>query len=122
MCHRPAGAPESPMSAFEATASHLGRLSSAAEQAALAGMVSPPPSQAQGMPGNLSPAVPTPGSLFATSTGSMGAPSLWSPASLSLGLDAQSTGTQLGVIITPHFMPSPNATQDMMRRALGCAV
>ena len=91
----PAGAPESPMSAFEATASHLGRLSSAAEQAVLASMVSPQPSQAQGMPGNLSPAVPSPGSLFLTSTGSMGPPSLWSPASYSLGPDSQRTGVQL---------------------------
>ncbi len=106
MCRSPAGAPESPMSAFEATASHLGRLSSAAEQAALASMVSPPPSQAQGMPGNLSPAVPSPGSMFLTSTGSMGAPSLWSPASLSLGLDSQRTGMMLSLFSARlHALP-----------------
>ena len=85
------------MSAFEATASHLGRLSSAGEQQALASMVSmvsPPPSQVQGLPGNLSSAMPSPGSLFLTPTGSLGGPSLWSPASLSLGADAQQSGRE----------------------------
>lgn len=87
-----AGAPESPMSAFEAPASLLGRLSSGAEQPILASMASPTPEQALGLPGNLSPAVPSPGSLFFATPGSLPALPLWSPATQHSTADSQHAG------------------------------
>ena len=87
-----AGAPESPMSAHEASASLLGRLSSGAEQPSLASMASPTPEQALSLPGNLSPAMPSPGSLFFATPGSLPAPLLWSPATQHSAADSQHAG------------------------------
>ena len=87
-----AGAPESPLSAFEAPASLLARLSSGAEQPILASMASPTPEQALGLPGNLSPAVPSPGSLFFATPGSLPALPLWSPATQHSTADSQHAG------------------------------
>ena len=99
------------MSTYEATSSHLGRFSSAAEQQALASMVSPPPGQAPGMPGNLSPAVPSPGSLFLPSMSSLGPPSLWSPASVSVGPDAHQTGAWLSLTPAVCLYAVPPSTR-----------
>ena len=94
-----AGAPESPMSAFEVPASLLGRLSSGAEQPSLAGMASPTPEQALGLPGNLSPAVPSPGSLFFATPGSLPAPLLWSPATQHSTADSQHAGVPYNALL-----------------------
>ena len=78
--------------ALEPTARDLIRHSSGLEQQSLASMASPPPKEAQGLPGNLSPALPSPGSIFMMPLGGLGGPSLWSPAALSTHPDTQRTG------------------------------
>ncbi len=87
-----AGAPESPMSHVTLEPPALVRHSSGPEQQSLASMASPTPKEAQGLPGNLSPALPSPGSIFMMAPGGLGGPSLWSPAALSTHPDTQRTG------------------------------
>ena len=79
--------------ALEPTTIDFIRHSSGLEQQSLASMASPPPKEAQGLPGNLSPALPSPSSIFMMPQGSLGGPSLWSPAALSTHPDTQRTGT-----------------------------
>lgn len=97
------------MSAFEATSSHLGRLSSALEQQSLVSGASPPPKEAQSLPGNLSPAMPSPGSLFLTPPGSLGGPSLWIPAPVLPHPGSQLTGTLLSCLTLKSAVPTLTA-------------